>query len=244
MALLFLIGGPLGYAEWEPDYLISRGLISGERRKDLESKSYKVMKDYMLYYSKGGGCSPKKVELLMDLIVLERPTTCVEIGVYEGYTLIPIVAALMYLHQGSMVYAIDPWSNEEAVRWLTKESADRSLWASVNFDAIYRAFLQKLEDIYGNAYCRVLRYTSEAAAERIGSIDFLHLDGNLGAEGAIAEVALYLPKVRKGGYILMSNILHTIGEEHPRLKAFSMVLGDCQIVCGVDSSNSVLLRKL
>ena len=244
LAFLFLMGGPFAHAEWEPDYLISSGLIRGEHRKDLENKSFQRLKSFIVKYSKDGWCSSEKAALLMDLIVLERPMTCVEIGVYEGFTLIPIASALKHLHHGGTVYAIDPWSNSEAIRWMTKDSADRSWWGSVDLERVYRSFLDKLDDIIGDSYCKVLRETSEDAADRIGSIDFLHLDGNLGAEGAIADVALYLPKVKKGGYILVSNILHTIGEEQPRLEAFSMALDDCEIVCGVDSSNSVLLRKL
>ncbi len=241
---LCIISGPYGYAEWEPDYLISSGLISGEHRQDLENKSFQRLKSFILKYSKDGWCSSEKANLLMDLIVLQRPMICVEIGVYEGFTLIPIAAALKHLHHGGTIYAIDPWSNNEAIRWMTKDSADRAWWGSVDLERVYRSFLDKLGDIIGDSYCKVVRQTSESAAAGIGSIDFLHLDGNLGAEGAIIDAALYLPKVKKGGYILVSNILHTIGEQQPRLEAFSRALDDCEIICGVDSSNSVLLRKL
>ena len=55
----------------------------------------------------------------MDLVVLLQPEVCVEIGVFTGYSFLPIVTTLAFLDAGS-AYAIDPWSNAEAVRGIPK----------------------------------------------------------------------------------------------------------------------------
>ena len=95
-------------------------------------------------------------------------------------------------------------------------------------------------------HCHVIRLTSEAAAKGISikKIDFLHIDGNYSTVTALKDVELYLPKVKKGGYILFSNLFLSIKNEQPRMAAFDRLLDSCEILCDVENHNVALLRKI
>ena len=242
-SFLLLLSIPYGYSEWDPDYLISRSLLDGKHRDALERPSFHDLKTFILGYLKDSWCSQEKITLLMDLVFLERPAICVEIGVFQGASLLPVAATLKYLREDGEVYAIDPWSNQEAIRWMIEENFHKAWWASVDLESVNRSFQHMLEETEVEAFCTIIRKPAEQATDRFKSIDFLHLDGSLGREAALMDVLLYVPKVKKGGYILVSNILYTIDEYQPRLDAFVAALDFCEIVCGIDSSNSVLLRK-
>ncbi len=242
-ALILMICTCCAQAEWDPDYLISRSLLDGKYREAFEKNSFQEVKAFVLGYLKNSWCSQEKINLLMDLVFLERPVTCVEIGVFQGASLLPIAATLKYLREDGEVYAIDPWSNQEAIRWMVEENFHKAWWASVDLEAVNQSFQYMLEETEVEAFCTIIRKPAEQAADLFKSIDFLHLDGSLGREAALMDVLLYVPKVKKGGYILVSNVLYTIDEYQPRLDAFVAALDSCEIICGIDSSNSVLLRK-
>lgn len=72
----------------------------------------------------------------------------------------------------------------------------------------------------------------------------LHLDGDYSVQGSIRDVELYLPKVRRGGYILLSNLLLTVHDEQPKMAALDRLLDYCEIVHELDHGNSLLLRKI
>lgn len=54
----------------------------------------------------------------MDVVYTTRPGVCVEIGAFTGSSVLPVAATLKYLGAGK-IFAIDAWSNEEAVRYLS-----------------------------------------------------------------------------------------------------------------------------
>ena len=91
--------------------------------------------------------------------------------------------------------------------------------------------------------CTTIALPSEAAVQQIGTIDFLHLDGNFSEAGSLNDVKLYLPKVKEGGYILLSNLFLMSNGKQPKLKSFSALFDCCEMICEIEKDNAVLFRK-
>jgi predicted O-methyltransferase YrrM len=154
-----------------------------------------------------GWCTPEKADKMMDLIYETHPQICVEIGVFGGSSIFPTAKALKYLGKG-VVFAIDPWQNEECVKGYSPSNPNFRWWYEAPLPDIYQHFLNNLQRYDLFAYCPILRMTSAWAVQLFSdeSIDILHIDGNHTEEAALEDATLYLPKVKKGGYIWFDDI--------------------------------------
>ena len=228
-------------AEWDPiNYLDD---ITESTFDRLEDPAFKDMKERVMVCLSQSWCSSEKINLLMDLIVLTQPKVCVEIGAFAGASVMPVAETLKYLQNGT-VFAIDAWSNDEAVKYLANDDSNKIWWSQINMKKTYKAFnrLFKRWDLY--SYCTVIHKPSEEAVHEVNNIDFLHIDGNFSEIGSLRDVELYLPKVKSGGYVLLSNLFLMAPNNHqPKLKAFSKLFETCEVVAEIEQNNAVLMRK-
>jgi hypothetical protein len=231
------------YAAWKPEKLVQASSPEGKNLYLLKDQKYLDLKQQVLNYLENSWCSKEKATMIMDFLVLEQPQTCVEIGVFSGSSLLPIASALKYLNRG-VVYAIDPWSNSEATKNMTDQDPNKQWWSTVDMSAVSLSFQQMLKEWGLESYCITIPMPSANAINDIKTIDFLHLDGNYTEEGSCNDVKLYLPKVKKGGYILFSNLYLTIHNIQPKMPSFSMLLDSCEIICEIEHNNCILLRKI
>lgn len=226
-----------GYADWNYNFL------QKENAKDqINAPKFQELERSVLNYLKNSWCSEEKARLLMELVLLEKPSVCAEIGVFSGSSLLPVAAVLSYLRQGR-AYAIDPWSNKEAIENYSESDPNAKWWAGLNMDQVYHSFILMCSEWKIKPYCRTLRVTSRQASYEIGQIDFLHIDGNYSEESSLEDVILFTPKVRSGGYILYSNFSWTVDGQQTRVAAFQKLLESCEIVSIIDDRNCFLLRK-
>jgi len=81
------------------------------------ANSIPKLKNHVLAQKKEipGWCSDEKAQAMMDLVFSEQPQVCVEIGVFGGSSVFPTAMALRRLGNG-VIYAIDPWKTEEAIK--------------------------------------------------------------------------------------------------------------------------------
>lgn len=149
-----------------------------------------------------GWCSKEKAKNMMDLIYETKPDVCVEIGVFGGSSIYPTAKALKFLNKG-IVYAIDPWRNNDCTKGYQKDDPNYIWWNKVNLEKIYRNFKIMLNNYKISSFCSIMRMTSEEAVKSFEneSIDILHIDGNHSEEMAFSDVLRFLPKVKKGGYV-------------------------------------------
>jgi predicted O-methyltransferase YrrM len=149
-----------------------------------------------------GWCSPEKAKRMMDLIYKTKPKVCVEVGVFGGASIYPTASALKFLHKGQ-VYAIDPWENAPCLDGYRTDDPNYQWWNTVDLEKIYQGFEQMLNHYRLKRYCVVMRMTGMKALEHFTdeSIDILHIDGNHTENAALSDAEMYLPKVKKGGYI-------------------------------------------
>lgn len=155
----------------------------------------------------GGGGSMLKSLVLGELAVVHGLQTVVEIGVYRGRILLPLAVAMA--RQGGQAVGIDPYSADEAVQTDDHgRGIDLAAWAhGVDWEGLHRSVLEGIDRHGLRDHCRLVRATSvDAAAEFApASIDLLHVDGNHDRAAVERDVALYLPKVRPGGFVVLDD---------------------------------------
>lgn len=208
----------------------------------LKEIAYLNLKNRVSVALEDSWCSREKTQLIMDLVALTRPDVAVEIGVFNGSSLLPIATTLKHLGCGR-VYAIDAWSNEEAVKHIALDDPNCKWWSEVDMQAAKKRCLAMVSTWKLKPYCTVFHMPSREAASRIGPIDFLHLDGSFSGEETLSDVKLYLPKVKQGGYILVSNALYRVNGAVEKIAALWELIDHCEVVTEIDGSNAVLLRK-
>ncbi|QZA58136.1 class I SAM-dependent methyltransferase [Candidatus Rhabdochlamydia porcellionis] len=149
-----------------------------------------------------GWCSKTKAKRMMDLIYRVRPELCVEIGVFGGSSIYPTVSALKFLNHGKVI-AIDPWNVFNCLEGYKPDSPKHQFWGRINQESVYLGFMQMLKNFALDSYCTVMRMPSLDGVHNFDdeSIDILHIDGNHSENIALKDVQIYLPKVKKGGYI-------------------------------------------
>jgi glycosyltransferase involved in cell wall biosynthesis len=161
----------------------------------------------------GGGSSLTKALVVGDLIVRHDVRALVEIGVYRGRFLLPAAVVLRDLERGPAI-GIDPYGAKDAAqsdlatdRPDLAEAVDE--WASsLDWDGLHRDVLAAIEEFELDAVCVLDRRTSAEAAADLDprSIDLVHIDGNHDRRQVERDLALYLPKVRPGGLVVMDDL--------------------------------------
>jgi len=107
----------------------------------------------------------------------------IEIGSYEGHS------TKVFLNWFKKVYAIDPW-----------KSGIGDITNVVDMDVIYERFLQRVDGI---GSLKIYRGLSQDMNHRFGNgkYDIVYVDGSHKYEDTLSDIQLYLPKIKKGGWI-------------------------------------------
>ena len=147
-----------------------------------------------------GWTTPDKGVRLAELIVESDADSSVEIGVFGGRGTIAMAIGHQTLGHGC-VTGIDPWEINASQEGVNAQAND-DWWAQVDHDAIYEQFITALVNNGVVRQCRVMREHSLTAVRLFGdrSVDLLHQDGNHSEAISSAEVEIWTPKLRPGGY--------------------------------------------
>lgn len=235
--LLLISSSPL-FGEWDPE-----SFFFDQDYSATENAQYIELKKNVMSHLENSWCSKEKIDLLMDLILVEKPKKCVEVGVFTGSSLLPVAATLSFLNQGT-IYAVDAWSNSEAIKNWSDLDPNKAWWSTVDMKAVYSTFDEMLNQWKLHPYCNILKMPSEIAFDSIpDEIDFLHLDGDYSEVGSSKDVETYLPKVKSGGYILLSNLFTMVNNQQPKMNAFCLLSEACEMVCEIERDNAILFRK-
>lgn len=172
-----------------------------------------LMSEIRMRLSEGGDwCDLEKAQVLAALIIGLRPRLVVEIGVWMGGSLVPMLLALQTLRQADeakgrpvvprRAVAIDPWSAVASCAGQISENT--RWWQSVDHDQAMRVFLGRLEQHGLGGLCEVVRAPSDDAPVP-PDIDLLHVDGNH-ADQAERDVARFAPSVVRGGILVLDDL--------------------------------------
>lgn len=228
------------YADWDPEDCLFD--LEPSAFEVLNDSGFQELKGRVVEALKGSWCSEEKINLLMDLVCITQPDVCVEIGAFSGSSVLPVAATLKQLNRGK-IYAIDAWSNRVTVKNLAEDDPNKLWWSKINMRSVRNIFNQMIETWGLSNVCTPIRKPSEKAIHQLSAIDFLHLDGDYSAIGSMQDVELYLPKVKSGGYILLSNLFIMVNNEQPKLNAFNALFECCEIVCEIENENAILFQK-
>lgn len=148
-----------------------------------------------------GWAQQDKMHAMAELILEEKVERAVEIGVFGGRSLFPMLGAMRAKGSGR-VYAIDAYQHQA-----TQDGGADATYDDHDLDLYYRNLLAKIEEEKLGDYVTVLRDRSENVVDRFedGSLDLVHVDGNHSTEASTRDVRLYLPKLKSGGYLWMDD---------------------------------------
>lgn len=186
-----------------------------------------------------GWCSEEKAHLMMDHIREKKCLVCVEIGVFGGKSMLPILKSLKYNGQGNL-YAIDAWSGLEATKGYPTSDPNYSWWNNLDWDHFYTQTLSLVTKHRLHQFCNVLRTSSQDAVNYFAddTIDFIHLDGNHTEDLAFEDVIAYFPKVKDGGYLLLSD-----PNWYAMRRVLAYLLERAEIAAPFDSGSEYLLVR-
>jgi predicted O-methyltransferase YrrM len=191
-----------------------------------------------------GWCTIEKAMKLVTLIQEHKLETCLEIGVFGGSSLIPQVMAVKANGKG-MVYGIDPWQVEAALDGMVHE-AHKSWWSTVNLEEIYQYCTAAITSQNLNPYCTLIRDKADNVVNQFAdeSLDLLHIDGNHSEDHAYNDAVNYLPKVKRGGYIMFDDIWWTEENNHVTTrKAILYLMQYCDKVDVINNDCLLLVKQ-
>ena len=146
----------------------------------------------------------KRWHVIADLIKDIPEPVGVEVGVLTGRNLFYLLNNVPDL---TMV-GVDPY--------VPFDGGDtNSKYSKKILDDMYSSVKQKAE----KHNCSILRMSSEVAVDyfKDNSIDFVFLDGNHKYDYVVQDINNWLPKIRKGGYLIGHDWQHhTLGDEVER----------------------------
>jgi len=194
--------------------------------ESLDWETFKLKSLTQLSVIRAQCCYYEKAVKMMDLIYLTRPTLCAEIGVLGGGSIYPTACALKFLKRGKVI-GIDPWDFAHCAMGHSPDEEIYQWWAKKDMEVVFWAFVDLIATHDLGDYCEVIRSDEVNAVSSFQdrSIDILHIDGNHSETIALLDAKLYLPKVKKGGYIWFDDVdIPTTG------KAVSYLTDQCEFL--------------
>lgn len=160
----------------------------------------------------------KKEDPRSDLLeLMPKNSICVEIGVWKG----ALSKKVLKIVQPKEFHLIDPWlfQPEFKERWYGGALAEDQK----DMDKIYSYVLNKFKK-YKNII--IHRDYSEKISEKFQNnyFDWIYLDGNHHYEFVKKDIELYLPKLKKGGYLIGDDYLWGKQYSYPVKKALNEFL--------------------
>ena len=158
----------------------------------------------------GGWCTDEKRNFIHTLVNLTLSKVCVEIGVYKGSSLFSFAEVLE--KNGGHIVGIDPWSYEASKNELWDKDYENYIYNELfkgqeTFNNLHSSVCEIIQNNGLSKTVSLIRKSSEDVFINfdIESIDILHIDGNHNEMNVSRDILLYLPLVKKNGYIIMDD---------------------------------------
>ncbi|MFZ4099963.1 MAG: class I SAM-dependent methyltransferase [Chlamydiia bacterium] len=152
-----------------------------------------------------GWCHPTKAKWLYAITRVFQPQVGCEVGVFGGASVYPVALAMLHNRQGSFI-GIDPWRPEPCLEGYAKDDPNYQWWANLDYEAIYRQFMNDLARNGLSDIVTPLKMTGEEAVHKVPQLDYLHIDGNHSEVSALRDVEMYVPKCHTGAIIIMDDV--------------------------------------
>lgn len=129
----------------------------------------------------------------MFLVDILKPKVIVELGTYYGVSYCAFCQAVKYLKLDTKCYAIDTWQGDSH-GGVYGDAVFKDL--KLHHDSLYSSFSSLVKSIFDDA----LIHFSD------GEVDLLHIDGFHTYEAVKNDFFSWLPKMSKGGVIILHDI--------------------------------------
>lgn len=149
-----------------------------------------------------GWTTPERCVEMADLILNNDVNLAVEIGVFGGRTFISQALAMKEKGKGR-IYGIDPWKVEPALEG--ENAANQGWWKMVDFHDVYKRCIEAVWRYGLDEHAITIRACGQHCPQLFDHIDILNVDANHSEVASCRDVQLYVPKVRKGGYVWMDD---------------------------------------
>jgi hypothetical protein len=107
-------------------------------------------------------------------------------------------------HNKGKLYAIDPWTSEEAGKGYENLGEEYTYWTNVDLQKMYEFFMNLLKEYDVENYVDVIKTTSDDAPI-IEDIDFLYIDGQH-TDQAHRDVMKFATRVKLDGYCVVDDV--------------------------------------
>lgn len=166
--------------------------VLGRRRKLIQPGT----KPNILYKDRKNS-KRKRWDAILDRLPNNVPLIGAEIGVLNGNTSFRILGARPLL----IHYMIDPWIAPEKGSSYLLSGDDNALKPARAHEGAYKKTLKRVE--FAGCRAVIMRMFSHEAVLKIkdASLDFVFIDGDHSYAGVKKDIKLWLPKVKKGGWI-------------------------------------------
>ncbi len=144
-----------------------------------------------------------KAHTLAALVIALRPSLTVEVGVWQGASLIPMALAHRAIGHGRII-AVDAWSNAASTEGQVNLD-DVKWWGAVDHEQAYQTFMRVLAEEGLSQFVEVVRCKSEEFAVPDG-VELAHIDGSH-TEQAVRDVQHFAPKMARHGIFVLDDYL-------------------------------------
>ena len=156
----------------------------------------------------GGGCNNSRCNAIKDAVISTNAQLCFEIGVFRGSSLMCFAESLE--ETGGHVFGIDPYEIEALKNQVPDKKMNNYIYNTLFteqkvLDDMYSELIEVIKKNNLEEIVTLVRKKSKDVSMEENIIDVLHIDGNHDYEYVSQDIILYLPLVRKGGYIIMDD---------------------------------------
>ncbi len=152
-----------------------------------------------------GWCPFEKAQQLAMAVMVLRPTTVLEVGVFAGKSLIPMAIACREVGHGTVI-AVDPWSADASKEGY--DAANAKWWGDCDHDLIFHKFRTIVAELRLEEIVKIERMKSNDYHPP-KNLDIFHCDGQH-SEQALTDVKRFAPHVRIGGLVVMDDMSWTM----------------------------------
>ena len=146
-------------------------------------------------------CPIQKAHTLAAIVLALRPVLTIEVGVWQGASLIPMALAHRAIGFGRII-AVDAWAARASIQGQV-DPADVDWWSKVDHDKAHQKFITVLAEEGLSQFVEVVRSRSDEYTPPDG-VNLLHLDGNH-SDQAVRDVQRFIPKMASGAIAVLDD---------------------------------------
>lgn len=171
-----------------------------------------------------GWATPERCCEMAERIIETKAAVCLDIGVFAGRSTISMGFAAREIG-ASKVYGIDPWKIDSAIEGDNVEENARWWKESSNLEKMHTETMHSIWAHRLDQWVTIIRNGSQYVTQLFPFIDFINIDGCHTEIASTRDVNLYLPRLRRGGYLCFDD-----ADWQSTQKALKLIEEKCDLI--------------